>query len=190
MRAILLARATATTLNGLRARSCVSHGYFSGCRRACFNTACAPTTRMHLRYWSPCFEIGPSFCLPPVEPSAAIADFLNRALAGGALMVAELEAKARAAGLLRERQEIQHAKAFKKAKKALGIRSIRDGFGGDGKWAWLLPPASVPAANESRVAPETDVNRQARPVSVVNTADRLPTELEGRIPQQWGNAIA
>ena len=23
--------------------------------------------RMRLRYWSPCFEIGPSFCLPPVE---------------------------------------------------------------------------------------------------------------------------
>ena len=22
---------------------------------------------MRLRYWSPCFEIGPSFCLPPVE---------------------------------------------------------------------------------------------------------------------------
>ena len=30
MRAILLASATATTLNGLRSRSCVSHGYFSG----------------------------------------------------------------------------------------------------------------------------------------------------------------
>jgi hypothetical protein len=30
VRAILLASATATTLNGLRARSCVSQGYFSG----------------------------------------------------------------------------------------------------------------------------------------------------------------
>src|SRR5712691_4013795 len=69
MRAILLASATATTLNGLRARSSVSHGYFSGCSRARFKTAWAPTTRMRLRYWSPCFEIGPSLCLPPVEPS-------------------------------------------------------------------------------------------------------------------------
>jgi hypothetical protein len=33
MRAILLASATATTLNGLRARSCVSRGYFSGLPR-------------------------------------------------------------------------------------------------------------------------------------------------------------
>ena len=65
-RAILLATATATTLNGLRSRSRVTHGYFSGWWRARFNTAWAPTTRMRLRYWSPCFEIGPSFCLPPV----------------------------------------------------------------------------------------------------------------------------
>ena len=46
MRAILLASATATTLNGLRARSCVSQGYFSGLWRAYRNTAQAPTTRM------------------------------------------------------------------------------------------------------------------------------------------------
>jgi hypothetical protein len=45
-RAILLASATATTLNGRRARSWVSQGYFSGYWRACFNTAQAPTTRM------------------------------------------------------------------------------------------------------------------------------------------------
>jgi hypothetical protein len=68
-RAILLATATATTLNGLRSRSCVTHGYFSGWWRARFNTAWAPTTKMRLRYWSPRFEIGPSLCLPPVESS-------------------------------------------------------------------------------------------------------------------------
>ena len=55
------------TLNGLRSRSRVTHGYFSGWWRARFNTAWAPTTRMRLRYWSPRFEIGPSFCSPPVE---------------------------------------------------------------------------------------------------------------------------
>jgi len=56
-----------------------------------------------------------------IDSTAAITDFLNRVLAGGALAVAELEAKARAAGLLGERQQIQHAKAFKKAKKSLGM---------------------------------------------------------------------
>jgi hypothetical protein len=63
----LLASATATSLKGRRARSCVSQGYFSGFCLARRNTARAPTTRMRLRYWSPCLEIGPSFCLPPVE---------------------------------------------------------------------------------------------------------------------------
>ncbi len=56
---------TVTHLKGRRARSCVSQGNFSGFCLARRKTACAPTTRMRLRYWSPCLEIGPSFCLPP-----------------------------------------------------------------------------------------------------------------------------
>ena len=43
----------------------------------------------------------------------AAADFLRHALASGALDTSELEAEARAAGLLGERQKIQHAKAFR-----------------------------------------------------------------------------
>jgi len=46
MRAILLASATATTLKGRRARSCVSQGYFSGLWMARRKTEIAPTTRM------------------------------------------------------------------------------------------------------------------------------------------------
>src|SRR5438552_4081876 len=91
--------------------------------------------------------------------TGAITDFLNRELAGGALAVTELEAKARAERLLGKRQQIQHAKPFKKAKKSLGIRSIRDGFGGDGTWAWLLPPEPVPFVNELPVTPELDIDR-------------------------------
>jgi hypothetical protein len=56
-----LASASATTLNGRSARSCATQGYFSGFCLAHRNTACAPT-RMRLRYWSPCLEMGPSFC--------------------------------------------------------------------------------------------------------------------------------
>src|SRR6516165_1641535 len=66
-RAILLASAMATTLNGRRARSCVSQGYVSGFCLARRSTECAPTTRRRRRYRSPCLEIGPSFGLPPVE---------------------------------------------------------------------------------------------------------------------------
>jgi hypothetical protein len=71
--------------------------------------------------------------------STSVAGFLQRSLAGGALGVSELEVKARAVGLLGEHQQIQHAKAFKKAKKELGIHSIRNGFGSGGKWAWSMP---------------------------------------------------
>jgi hypothetical protein len=46
---------------------------------------------------------------------------LRDALAVDALGVPELEARARAAGILGERQQISHAKVFKHAKKSLGI---------------------------------------------------------------------
>jgi len=68
----------------------------------------------------------------------------------GTLDVTRLEAMARAAGLLGKQQQIQHAKAFKKAKRSLGIRSVRAGFGSTGKWAWLLPVKPVkPAKKEA-----------------------------------------
>jgi len=98
-----------------------------------------------------------------IRPPNAITDFLYRALAGGALGVEELEIKARATGLLGERQQIQHAKAFKKAKKALGIRSIRAGFGSSGKWDWLMPPQAAPeigSVANSDLA--TDIQRPVR----------------------------
>src|ERR1700731_136642 len=72
--------------------------------------------------------------------------FLQGVLAMGPAAVTEIEVRARAAGPLSDRQDISHAKRFKHAKAALGIASIRQGFGRDGEWAWALPPpAEVPA---------------------------------------------
>jgi hypothetical protein len=76
------------------------------------------------------------------------AEFLRDALAGGALGVPKLEAMARAAGLLGERQSITHAKTFKQAKKSVGIRSVRNGFGDGGGWCWLLEKQPDPPARE------------------------------------------
>jgi hypothetical protein len=115
-----------------------------------------------------------------IDSTAAITDFLNRALAGGAVAVAELEAKARVAGLLGGRQQIQHAKGFKRAKKALGIRSSRDGFGSGGKWTWHLPPEEVPLVNELPITPELETDRQTGPAPIANTPDRPPAQLEDR----------
>ena len=121
--------------------------------------------------------------------NAAVADFLQRALVGGAVDVTQLEARARAAGLL-GKQQIQHAQAFKKAKRSLGIRSIRDGFGSKGKWAWLLPAKPVkPAKKEVDCTKDGNSCEQTRSVSV--NLNGLPAELlSGRIPPHWVDGIA
>jgi hypothetical protein len=122
--------------------------------------------------------------------AGAVTDFLQRTLAGGALDVTQLEAVARAAGLLGKRRQIQHAKAFKKAKRSLGIRSVRDGFGSKGKWAWLLPVKPVkPAKKELECTKDANTCEQAR--SVIVNLNGLPAELlSGRIPPHWVDGIA
>src|SRR6476661_6379053 len=89
--------------------------------------------------------------MPSRRSEALVTEFLRDALSVDALGVPELEARARAAGLLGQRQSITHAKVFKKAKKSLGIRSVRNGFGDAGEWLWQLErqpasPVSKPLA--------------------------------------------
>jgi hypothetical protein len=124
----------------------------------------------------------------PIRSSAALSDFLNHALAAGALAVGELEAKARAAGFLSERQQIQHSKAFKKAKKALGIRSVRDGFGSDGRWAWLMPPQAAPEIGS--VANSDLATNVQRPVRDSELPDKSFAASESpSVVKQWLEGI-
>jgi len=82
------------------------------------------------------------------------AEFLRKELANGPVLVSELEASARAAGLLGSAQPITDAKLFKRAKKSLGVRSVHSGFGSAGKWFWLLEtPAPLVADPPPEVAP-------------------------------------
>jgi hypothetical protein len=119
-----------------------------------------------------------------VRSSSPIVDFLQRALVGGAVGVPELEVKARTVGLLGERQQIQHAKAFTKAKKALGIRSIRDGFGRGGKWAWLMPPQAAPEIGP--VANSDLATNIQRPVRDSEPPDKSFAASESpSVVQQW-----
>ena len=117
--------------------------------------------------------------------AAAVANFLQRALVAGAIDVTQLEAMARGLGLLGKGQQIRHAKPFKKAKKSLGIRSIREGFGSTGKWAWLLPAKPVkPAKKELDRTKDANTREQAR--SAIVNLNGLPAELlSGRIPPHW-----
>jgi protein-S-isoprenylcysteine O-methyltransferase Ste14 len=74
--------------------------------------------------------------MPSRRSEVLVTEFLRDALAVSALGVPELEARARATGLLGEGQSITHTKAFKRAKKFLRIRSLRAGFGARSQWRW------------------------------------------------------
>jgi len=82
------------------------------------------------------------------DPVRLAEEFLQKRLAKGRVLVSELEAAARAAGLLRNGQRITHAKPFKRAKKSLGVRSVHSGFGSAGKWFWHLEKQPCPLAVE------------------------------------------
>jgi hypothetical protein len=96
---------------------------------------------------------------------AVVVEFLRKALADDALGVPKLDAIARAAGLLGERQHVTQTKLFRRAKNSLGIRSVREGFGAGGRWAWELPsgpdaPARIAATTQERSAPEPTIPRE------------------------------
>jgi len=109
------------------------------------------------------------------ERARATTAFLEGELASGALTVANLEARAREAGLLGKLQNITNAKIFKSAKLKLGIRSRREGFGRGGEWVWEMPPTPKTAMVETAVD-----NAPTVPVSVIyaevhSRPDNVPT---------------
>jgi hypothetical protein len=125
-------------------------------------------------------EVGEATVVNPED----VAKFLRDALAGGALGVPELEVMARAGGLLRQNQSITHSKLFKRAKKALGIRSVRDGFGA-GRWLWQLPRMPRSTINLSG---EPIGDTYADEVSVEDDPEEAPAGR--RIPSEWISGVA
>ena len=84
-----------------------------------------------------------------VRPAESdVKKFLRAALRQRARAVVSLEVKARAAGLLSEYQHITDARVFKRAKKSLGIKSMRAGFGARSRWLWQLPRLNQDAREE------------------------------------------
>jgi hypothetical protein len=127
----------------------------------------------------------------PRPSEVLVAKFLRDALTADAVGVPKLEAMARAAGLLGQGQRITHAKVFKRTKKSLGVRSVRNGFGNGGEWLWLLEKQPAPPAREP------SAQLVAGPVSIEDTyAEALDLE-EGpadvrarRIPSSWIDGVA
>jgi hypothetical protein len=101
-----------------------------------------------------------------------VTSFLRDALADEALGVAKLDAMARSAGLLDEGQDIAQAKVFRRAKRSLGIRSVRDGFGAGGGWLWELPRDP-----ENRAPPPSPIAPQ-------------PVRKDQLVPREWVEGVA
>jgi len=139
-----------------------------------------------------------SHCLSGTD---VVTNFLRHALATSPLPVCKVEALARAAGLLGGDAALTHRKLFKNAKKVLGIRSVRNGFGADGRWWWSMPPSSAPAPEGHLLTevPATYVPRPhaPEPSSALEPVDALQPvradgkiQLGGRVPAQWIDGIA
>jgi hypothetical protein len=65
--------------------------------------------------------------------------FLQEALGSGPMSVSDLEAEARAAGLLGERQRLSYNKAIRAAADTLRVVRRREGFGPGAAYHWSLP---------------------------------------------------
>jgi hypothetical protein len=131
-----------------------------------------------------------------IDRRTAIIPFLREALVEGAVSCGELEAKAREAGLLGCYQSITHAKLFKEAKKLLGIRSVRTGFGQSGEWWWELsglPPAptTAPAVQLPKAGVGT-AGTYAAGSSCIGHAQTPHGRAtpESRIPWEWTEGFA
>jgi hypothetical protein len=108
--------------------------------------------------------------------------------------------------LLGEGQRITHAKVFKKAKKFLDIKSVRNGFGDGGEWLWRLErrpasPVSKPISIEDTYAEAldleegpADVRARRIPSSWIDGVARLehhPADVRARrIPSSWIDGVA
>jgi hypothetical protein len=144
--------------------------------------------------------------MPRGPSEAVVTKFLRDALAVDAVGVPELDEKARAKGLLGERQSITTAKVFKRAKKSLGIRSRRAGFGARSQWLWQLPRQSDPVPIKTEAAQE---RRGAIPIDWVQGVayldpDRPPNDVPRHrwrqfvddcknflgLPEKWANRAA
>jgi len=83
------------------------------------------------------------------------AEFLAEILAQGPVDVLEVERQARAATLLDDDKRLRQNKAFRQARKDLGVLSTRDGFGPGARYVLSLPGTPCAPENSMRAhAPE------------------------------------
>jgi putative DNA primase/helicase len=81
------------------------------------------------------------------------AEFLAELLAHGPVDVLEVERQARAATLLDDDKRLRQNKAFREARKNLGVLSTREGFGRGARYVLSLP--GIPCAPENSMCAPT-----------------------------------
>jgi hypothetical protein len=120
--------------------------------------------------------------------ASRIDGFLREALAGREMSVAALQERARAAGLVDKHQSITDLKPFRSAKRSMGIRSLRVGFGPGAVWFWVLPAPPAPEVT-APVTLQVDVYE-------VNPSDHAPeippcyAENPHGVPPDWAHGVA
>src|SRR5215469_15101399 len=123
---------------------------------------------------------------------ARVSAFLRKSLAEGAQDVLKLEAMARREALLGERRRITDAKAFKRAKYSLRIRSVRAGFGPNGGWRWELPCDHDEASTASPITRQPVRAERRVPAGRIEGGARLndyrpPTDIP---PHRWRQFVS
>ena len=123
--------------------------------------------------------------------ASQIESFLTQALAGGEQSVVALQERARAAGLLSERQSITDSKPFKSAKTRLGVQSKRVGFGPGATWFWGLAGTSIqaPTTKVAEWRHVCDVDSQNHITEIFPRAVESRAERPRDVPLEWVEGV-
>ena len=100
------------------------------------------------------------------------ADFLDDLLGRGPIDLLDVEEQARAAGLLGDGQRLRQNKAFRAARKSLGVLFERDGFGKGARYVLRLSNAPCAPSNAMRALSPDGAHMGVEGAHEVQEADR------------------
>jgi putative DNA primase/helicase len=98
------------------------------------------------------------------NPQSEAENLLRDILSSGEISIEDVEAEARAAGLLGVGQRLGHNKTLRKARESLGVISRREGFGPGAKYYLRLPGSPCAPAN-SHARPVSEVGAHGSPAN-------------------------
>jgi hypothetical protein len=119
-----------------------------------------------------------SFNSAKAEATAFLRDLFGNEMR---LPVRDIEAQARAFGLLKPNQLISQCRPLRDARITLGLQAVRTGFAKDGAWSWAKPGAPA-EANVQEESPPIAETRQASPAEQAQTPESQPAAKQGSVP--------